>query len=153
MRYPRQTPHVHQSGVCSSIRHLARLLTTSMVFACMLWLGFSTALASSKDCSITVMADLSPGVDLEWSSTSEMGQIAIGLGDVKLNIEAYNKKREKDIADDSRKLLSLAIALNADLERSSGSALSSDTINKAKQIEKLAHDVKENMRINLVNPQ
>jgi len=153
MRYPRQTPHVHQSGVCSSIRHLARLLTTSMVFACMLWLGFSTALASSKDCSITVMADLSPGVDLEWSSTSEMGQIAIGLGDVKLNIEAYNKKREKDIADDSRKLLSLAIALNADLERSSGSALSSDAINKAKQIEKLAHDVKENMRINLVNPQ
>ena len=153
MRYPRQTPHVHQSGVCSSIRHLARLLTTSMVFACMLWLGFSTALASSKDCSITVMADLSPGVDLEWSSTSEMGQIAIGLGDVKLNIEAYNKKREKDIADDSRKLLSLAIALNADLKRSSGSALSSDTINKAKQIEKLAHDVKENMRINLVNPQ
>ena len=99
------------------------------------------------------MADLSPGVDLEWSSTSEMGQIAIGLRDVKLNIEAYNKKREKDIADDSRKLLSLAIALNADLERSSGSALSSDTINKAKQIEKLAHDVKENMRINLVNPQ
>ena len=99
------------------------------------------------------MADLSPGVDLEWSSTSEMGQIAIGLGDVKLNIEAYNKKREKDIADDSRKLLSLAIALNADLERSSGSALSSDAINKAKQIEKLAHDVKENMRINLVNPQ
>lgn len=153
MRYPRQTPHVHQSGVCSSIRHLARLLTTSMVFACMLWLGFSTALASSKDCSIKVMADLSPGVDLEWSSTSEMGQIAIGLGDVKLNIEAYNKKREKDIADDSRKLLSLAIALNADLERSSGSALSSDTINKAKQIEKLAHDVKENMRINLVIPQ
>jgi len=119
----------------------------------MLWLGFSTALASSKDCSITVMADLSPGVDLEWSSPSEMGQIAIGLGDVKLNIEAYNKKREKDIADDSRKLLSLAIALNADLERSSGSALSSDAINKAKQIEKLAHDVKENMRINLVIPQ
>jgi hypothetical protein len=153
MRYPRQAPHVHQCDVFSSMRHLARLLTTSMVFACMLWLGFSTASASSQSGFVPVTADLGPGVDLAWSSPAEKGQISFGLGDVKLNIEAYNKKREKDIADDSRKLLSLAIALNADLERSSGSALSSDTINKAKQIEKLAHDVKENMKINLVVPQ
>jgi hypothetical protein len=97
--------------------------------------------------------DLSPGVDLARCSGAMNGQIAIGLGDVRINVEAYNRKREKDIADASRELLSLAISLKSELDHNPGSELSPDAIKKAKQIERLAHDVKQTMMINVVGPQ
>ena len=66
---------------------------------------------------------------------------------IRINQEAYNKLREKDIAEASRKLLSLAIDLRSELQRTPG-ALSPAALMKAKQIEKLAHEVKEKMKLN-----
>ena len=88
-----------------------------------------------------------------WLSGAGDGQVSIGFGAVKVNVEAYNKKREKDIAEASRKLLSLAISLKADLERNPGSGASPEAMRKAKEIEKLAHDVKETMKLNILGPQ
>ncbi|WP_162601210.1 hypothetical protein [Occallatibacter savannae] len=92
--------------------------------------------------------NLSPVVEL----AAEDGQIVSAVGDVRINIEAYNKKREKDIAEASGKLLTLAIALRAELERDPSAEGSPNTVRKANEIQKLAHDVKEMMKINMVGP-
>ena len=127
------------------------LMTIAAGIVCILWLSFRTYSLSSSATTVGVEEDLSPGTELAWSGAS--GQMGIGITPMKVNIEAYNKKREKDIAAASRKLLSLAIALKTAVEHDSDSKMSPDTIKKAKEIEKLAHDVKENMKINLVGPQ
>ena len=152
MRSPLHVPKMHRSAVPPPISFVVRAVTTCLVFACMLWLGVSPYMFNSKAAETMVGLDLSPGADLAWSSAGTDGQVGVGLGDVTVNIEAYNKKREKDIADASRKLLSLAIPLKSDLEHTPGSGLSPDAIKKAKEIEKLAHDVKETMRINIIGP-
>jgi len=67
---------------------------------------------------------------------------SLAPGDPKINSEADSKKREKDIANASRKLLSLAIAPKPDLERNSGSKRSGRR-QEGKWIESLWHDMKE----------
>jgi len=118
----------------------------------MLWLGCRVYSAGTNRTLGPVRENLSPGAELAWSNAAADGQMAVSLGDVKINIEAYNKKREKDIADKSSKLLSLAIALKSDLEQDAGSEPSPKVMSKAIQIEKLAHDVKENMKLNIIGP-
>ena len=153
MTPPLHVPKVHLFDASSPMDLLARAVTTCLVFASMLWLGVSVHSNLSKTTETAAEVDLKPGVGLEWTSAAADGQTAVGLGDVTLNIEAYNRKREKDIADASRKLLSLAISLKSDLEDTPGSGLSPDAIKKAKEIEKLAHDVKEMMKVNIIDPE
>lgn len=64
--------------------------------------------------------------------------------------EAFNLMREKAIANDSQKLLKLAIALKAEIDGSSGYEPSADALAKAQEIEKLAKDVKSRMAVNPV---
>src|SRR3954447_12131619 len=126
------------------------MVTTGAVLTCMLWLGVEAHSAVANATLGPMSENFSPGAELAWWSGGAEGQTSgsIVIGDLQLNIEAYNKKREKEIADDSRKLLSLAIALKSDLEQDSGPA----AVSKAKQIEKLAHDVKENMKLSIIGP-
>ena len=152
MMPPLHIPKVHPSDASSQVNLLVRAMTTCLVFACMLWLGVSVYSNLSKTTETAAEVNLSPGVDPECTSATADGQIAAGLGNVTLNIEAYNRKREKDIADASRKLLSLAISLKSDLDHNSSSEPSPNTVSKARQIQKLAHDVKEMMKINMARP-
>jgi hypothetical protein len=147
--------YVHKArgfGASSSIRLAARAVTTSLVFAGMLWLGISVYLVGSKGTETGVGDDFSPRFELAWSSGRD-GRRFLGQGEVTINVEAYNRRREKQIADASRKLLLLAISLKSELEDTPASGLSLDAIKKAKEIEKLAHDVKEMMRIDIVSSQ
>ena len=146
-------PRVHRCDGLFQTAFAARLVTTCLVFACILSVTVWVYSVNARAVLTPMSVDLSPGVDLAWSSGAMEGQMAVGLGDVKINVEAYNRKREKDIADASRKLLLLAISLKSDLDHNPGSELSPDAIKKAKQIEKLARDVKETMKINVVGPQ
>lgn len=57
-----------------------------------------------------------------------------------------NAMRRKQIADESSQLLSLAIALKTDVDKTSKDTLSVSVIRKADQIEKLARTVKERMK-------
>jgi hypothetical protein len=57
-------------------------------------------------------------------------------------IEGFNKKRERDIANDSERLLSLAIALKAELDNGDRPV---EAAAKANEIEKLARTVKHEM--------
>ena len=54
--------------------------------------------------------------------------------------------RKKQITSDSSQLLTMAIALKAEVDKTSKDTLSLDVIRKADQIEKLARSVKEKIR-------
>jgi hypothetical protein len=63
------------------------------------------------------------------------------------NFAAANAERKKQIADDSTRLLKLASDLKAAVDKTSKDTLSLDIIRKADEIERLAHSVKEKMKL------
>ena len=65
----------------------------------------------------------------------------------KENFEAANAVRKKQIADESAALLKLATELKTEVDKTNKDTLSITVIRKADAIEKLAHDVKEKMKI------
>jgi hypothetical protein len=60
--------------------------------------------------------------------------------------KARNDERQKQLVNDTQKLLALANELKSDVDKSSKDTLSLDVIRKADEIEKLAHSVKEKMK-------
>jgi len=60
---------------------------------------------------------------------------------------AANTERRKQIADDSAKLVKLATDLKAEVDKTSKDTLSLNVIRKADEIERLAHNVKEKMKL------
>jgi hypothetical protein len=65
----------------------------------------------------------------------------------KQNFSAANIERKKQIADDSAKLLKLATDLKAEVDKTNKDTLSLNVIRKADEIERLAHSVKEKMKL------
>jgi hypothetical protein len=65
----------------------------------------------------------------------------------KQSFEAANAARKKQIAEESTKLLKLALDLKAEVDKTNKDTLSVTVIRKADEIEKLAHDVKEKMKL------
>jgi hypothetical protein len=65
----------------------------------------------------------------------------------KQDFEAANAERKKQIAEDSAKLLKLANDLKAEVDKTTKDTLSLSVIRKAEEIEKLAHSVKEKMKL------
>ncbi len=63
------------------------------------------------------------------------------------SFEAANAERKKQIADDTEKLLKLATDLKAEVDKTNKDTLSLGVIRKADEIEKLAHIVKEKMKL------
>ena len=63
--------------------------------------------------------------------------------------EKANAERKRQIADDTTKLLELATQLKAEVDKTSKDTLSIDVIKKAESIEKLAHGVKEKMKLTI----
>jgi len=59
-----------------------------------------------------------------------------------------NTGRQKQLVEDTQKLLSLANELKADVDKSTKDTMSVDVIRKADEIERLAHNVKEKMKGN-----
>lgn len=63
------------------------------------------------------------------------------------NYAAANAERRKQIADDSARLLKLAADLRAEVDNTGKDTLSLNIIRRADEIERLAHDVKEKMKL------
>jgi hypothetical protein len=63
------------------------------------------------------------------------------------SFEAANIERKKQIVDDSTKLLKLATDLKAEVDKTDKDTLSLNVIRKAEEIEKLAHNVREKMKL------
>jgi hypothetical protein len=64
-----------------------------------------------------------------------------------LNPEALNAGQRKQIAADSARILKLATELKAEVDKTTKETLSMSVIHKADEIEKLAHSVKEEMKL------
>jgi len=67
----------------------------------------------------------------------------------KQDFAAANAERKKQIADDSAKLLKLATDLKAEVDKTNKETLSLAVIRKADEIERLAHSVKEKMKLSM----
>jgi len=65
----------------------------------------------------------------------------------RLSYSQANVERRKQIADDSAKLLKLATDLKSEVDKTSKDTLSLNVIRKADEIEHLAHNVKEKMKL------
>jgi hypothetical protein len=65
------------------------------------------------------------------------------------SFEAANAERKKQIAEDSAKLLKLATELKTEVDKTTKDTLSLTVIRKADEIEKLAHGVKEKMKLSI----
>ena len=63
------------------------------------------------------------------------------------NYSTANAERRKQIGDDSARLLKLATELKTEVDKTTKDTLSLDVIRKADDIEKLAHSVKEKMKL------
>jgi tRNA pseudouridine-54 N-methylase len=63
------------------------------------------------------------------------------------NFEAANAERKKQMSQESAKLLKLAAALKAEVDKNDKDALPPGAMRKADEIEKLAHSVKEKMQL------
>jgi hypothetical protein len=62
-----------------------------------------------------------------------------------------NLDRQKQMTEDSAKLLQLATDLRTEVSTNNQRAISADAIRKAEQIAKLAHDVHEKMKLRFSN--
>jgi len=65
----------------------------------------------------------------------------------KANFEAANTERKKQLTDDSAHLLKLANELKTEVDKTDKDTLSIAVIRKAEEIERLAHVVKEKMKL------
>src|SRR3569833_716485 len=137
MRFYLHLPPMLRAQTPRSTASAARMVTTAVVLACMVWLSAQAYSAGARATIDPTMENISPGDEVAWSRGAEGRQVA-SFGDVKINIEAYNKKREKDIADASKKLLSLAIALKSKQNQEPETNPTPKAMSKARQIEKLA---------------
>jgi hypothetical protein len=63
------------------------------------------------------------------------------------NFEAANVERKRQIAEDSARLLKLATDLKTEVDKTSKDTLSLIVIRKAEEIERLARNVKEKMKL------
>jgi len=63
------------------------------------------------------------------------------------NFAAANVERKKQISDDSTKLLKLATELKTEVDKTTKDTLSLDVIRKADEIERMAHSIKEKMKL------
>jgi len=67
----------------------------------------------------------------------------------KKNFEAVNAERKKEIGEESAILLRLAVDLKTEVDKTDKDTLSLKVIRKAEAIEKLAHDVREKMKLSI----
>lgn len=65
------------------------------------------------------------------------------------NFEVADAELQRQITDDSSKLLKLATGLKAEVEATNADMLSLNVIRKADDIERLAHSVKEKMKLSV----
>ena len=85
-----------------------------------------------------------PGPGRAWStSTLQVPMPSNGDQD----FSAANIERRKQIADDSAKLLKLATELKTEVDKTTKDTLSLSVIRKADEIERLAHEIKEKMKL------
>jgi hypothetical protein len=123
----------------------------AMVCACSLAMGAALAGApqqvqpSSAQTGSGSAPAAEPGANHQAAGAGSQAMPSPPIGS--LNPDALNAERREQIAAGSARLLKLATELKAEVDKSSKDTLSVSVIRKAEEIEKLAHSVKEKMRL------
>jgi hypothetical protein len=77
-------------------------------------------------------------------------QMAMRAKEARLaNFDAANTERKRQMTQESEMLVTMAMALKAEVDNTSSTKLSEGAIRKADTIEKLAHIVKEKMKLTI----
>lgn len=76
---------------------------------------------------------------------------AMKLQDNRKRFAQLNLQRQKEMTNDTAKLLALANRLKSQMEPTSKNALSVESLREAEQIEKLAHSVQDKMKATVSN--
>jgi hypothetical protein len=111
-------------------------------------------------CLVVFTGTLEQGQEPSQSSPNPpvLNSDAVGLASVtpelkqgnadsgKQGVAPATSERKKQLSDDSAKLLVLAIALKAEVDKSSKDTLSLQVIRRADEVEKLARSLKEHMK-------
>jgi len=71
--------------------------------------------------------------------------------DEQKKLSEQNELRQKQMTEDTAKLLQLATELKTEMDKSTKDTLSMNVVRKAEQIEKLAHTVREKMKASIGN--
>jgi hypothetical protein len=125
---------------------------------CALWIGALAAAAAIALAPISgrgLMQNTYPHIPPELNRIPDNNQ----ANDInapqteKRSFEAANAERKKQIAADSAKLLKLTTALKAEMDKATTDTPSLNLIRKLDEIEKLAHDVKEKMKLTVGSSQ
>jgi hypothetical protein len=70
-----------------------------------------------------------------------------GQNEKQVSFDASNAERKKELSDESAQLLTLAMALKAEVDKTNKDMLSLNVVRKADEIEKLAHNVRTKMKL------
>jgi len=128
----------------ASGRHWGRILACFALTAALASVvGPSQNEDSSGMPKSTRIPDNQPQVLPDRNKQMEMQQQQIK----KQNFEVVNAVRRKIIADESALLLKLATDLKAEVDKTNKDTLSLNVIRRADMVEKLAHDMKEKMKL------
>lgn len=144
----RQLSLFARSGLeCS---HTTRLGRSTVKIHCLMAILLLVGAANSGRPENTLI-NLNGAGSAHWSvaftGPRKSAQIVASGRPFKINIDGFNRQRDIDIAKDSRKLLSLAIALKAELDRNPRKDGSPAAEIDVRAIEKLARDVKNKMQM------
>jgi hypothetical protein len=124
-----------------------RLMTTLLSLGCIFGVSVAAYLARPNPGLVPSGDVPSPLQDTAQSSSGLAAQSVFSVQGFRINAATYNRERQKVIARDSKKLLSLVVQVKSELDQTSDRGPSSEAIRKMGEIEKLARSVKEKMSI------
>jgi hypothetical protein len=111
-------------------------------------LAVATALASAQNTSPNPCKPIHPPILTDPPDANQQMVMRDQVQkDAAGDYSAANVERKKQISDDSARLLKLATELKSEVDKTTKDTLSLGVIRKADEIEKLAHSVKEKMKL------
>lgn len=146
----RKNPHLSVNKAVSNPSEQSRRINWRRTAVCLLAIGLLAAAAQPIQQG-TAPADrgqiLSPYLTTPPDANQRMRMSQDNAK--QQSFEAVNAERKKQIADESAKLLILATELKSEVDKTTKDTLSISVIRKADAIEKLAHNVKEKMKLSV----
>ncbi|MGA8086020.1 MAG: hypothetical protein WCA10_01860 [Terracidiphilus sp.] len=130
--------------------HITRLRRSTVKIRCLMAILLLVGAANSGRSHETLLNLMAAGPanwTLATSGSVTNAQILASGHTPRINIEGFNRQRDVEIAKDTRRQLSLAIALKIELVRNPDEDGSPAAVSKVRLIEKLARDVKEKMQM------
>jgi len=139
--------HCEEQGCQTSGRLLKSQTWRGMVLAL---LGLAALAGLAQQGQQTPQQPQTPqvaGPDRAWEAGSQLAIPVPNSQASNANFDAVNIERRRQIADDSARLLKLANDLKVEVDKTTKDTLSLGVIRKADEIERLARDVKEKMKL------